>query len=65
MMKSTAPTRYIKCRRKVLQYANLKAAESALPRVRRSDPTARLVSEEEEYELLRTTPSTDVVTKSR
>lgn len=64
-MKSTSPQRYIKCRCKVLQYADLKAAAAALPRIRRADPSARLVPEDEEYELLRTTPSEDVVVKSR
>lgn len=54
-------TRYIKCRVKLFQYPNTKAAEAALPRIHRADPAARLVPPEEEYDLLKATPSADVV----
>lgn len=62
-MVSTSPTRYIKCRVKVLQYPNIKAAEAALPRIRRADPKAYIVPEESEYDLLKTTPPGDVVVR--
>ncbi len=56
-----SPQRYIQTSRKVFQFENLEAAERALPRFVRTDPKSRLVSEDEEFSLLKETPANLVV----
>jgi hypothetical protein len=61
MAERGATKRYIQTRRKVFQYGSLQAAEIALPRIRRTDHSARIIPEGEEYDVLRVTPNHSVV----
>lgn len=58
---SCTPKRWIQTHSKVFEYGGLQAAEIALPRIRRTDPTARIIPEEQEYDVLRRTPPSQLV----